>query len=372
MNDKNITGRSAPSGSRLKLAEVLPLDTPLVIQMFHIYACNLSCKFCHYGLPKENRPFLTSRPKMDLDHYKKCIDDLTAFKHPIKLLRFCGTGESLLDKNLVEMIRYASHKQVAQSIELITNAVFLTKELSTALINSGLSRLRVSIYGLSSATYRELCQAEVDFDRIVDNVRFYYEENDRLGRKSTMYVKTMDCALRSKEEEAQFVELFGNYCDIYSIELVRPNVPGIDYSVWLDEERPASNALGIGLPKISVCPQPFHLLTICPDGRVVPCTCDFMFSIGDSVKQSLPEIWFGNTLRRHQHRMLGGNANAGDICAQCSIVQCRPFPEDILDAEAERLKQVYPDPDRPARSPEASAGVQALQQGGNEAWQTAL
>lgn len=359
MKEKNITGKSAPSGARLKLAEVLPLDTPLVIQIFNIYACNLSCRFCHYGLPREKRPFLTSRPKMDLDHYKKCIDDLTAFKHRIKLLRFCGTGESLLDKNLVEMIRYASHKQVAQSIELITNAVLLTKELSTALIHSGLSRLRVSIYGLSSATYKELCQVEVDFDRIVDNVRFYYEENARFGRKSTVYVKTMDCALRSKEEEARFVELFSNYCDIYSIELVRPNVPGIDYSVWLDEERPAANALGIKLPTISVCPQPFHLLTICPDGRVVPCTCDFMFSVGDTVKQSLSEIWFGETLRRFQHRMLEGNANAGEICAGCSIVQCRPFPEDILDADVERLKKLYADPDLPSRFPFSSAGVQS-------------
>ena len=34
-----------------------------------------------------------------------------------------------------------------------------------------------------------------------DNVRFFYEENMRLGRKTTVYVKTMDCVLDDKEDE---------------------------------------------------------------------------------------------------------------------------------------------------------------------------
>jgi radical SAM protein with 4Fe4S-binding SPASM domain len=213
--------------------------------------------------------------------------------------------------------------------------------MSTALLEAGLSRLRASIYGVSPSTYRELCGAEVDFDRILDNVRFFYEENMRMGKKAIVYVKTMDCALGDKGEEDRFIELFSNYCDTYSVELVRPNVPGIDYSIWLEEERPASNALGIKLPIIAVCPQPFHLLTICPDGRVVPCTCDFMSSMGQCSTQPLKDIWFGDTLRRFQRSMLDGSANAGDICRECSIVQCRPFPEDILDHDVERLKAIY-------------------------------
>jgi radical SAM protein with 4Fe4S-binding SPASM domain len=341
MEEKNITGRSAPTGTRIKLADALPLDVPLVVQIFHIYACNLSCRFCHYGLPKAKRPFLTSKKIMDMALFKKCIDDMADFAKKLKLLRFCGTGESLLDKNIVEMVRYAAKRRVADVIELITNATLLTHEVSTALIEAGLSRLRVSIYGVSASTYKELCGADIDFDRILDNVGFFYKENVKLGGKTTVYIKTMDCALKDKEEETRFIELFGDHCDIYSVELVRPNVPGIDYSAWLEEERPAENASGIKLPIINVCPQPFHLLTICPDGRVMPCTCDFMTSMGQCADQSLKNIWLGDTLRRFQRSMLDGSANAGDICKQCSIVQCRPFPEDILDHDVERLKSIY-------------------------------
>jgi radical SAM protein with 4Fe4S-binding SPASM domain len=278
---------------------------------------------------------------MDMDLFRKCIDDMAEFNAKIKLLRFCGTGESLLDKNIVEMVRYASQKGIADAIELITNGILMTHEVSTALLEAGVSKLRASVYGVSAATYKELCGAKVNFDTIVDNIRFFYEEKKRLGKATEVYVKTMDCALKDKDEERTFIELFEDYCDKYSIELVRPNVPGIDYSVWLEEERPAANALGIQLPPIRVCPQPYHLMTICPDGGIVPCTCDFMDRMGDSTVQSLKEIWFGRTLRRFQRSMLDGNTNAGEKCKNCAVVQCRPFPEDILDNDVERLKPIY-------------------------------
>jgi MoaA/NifB/PqqE/SkfB family radical SAM enzyme len=341
MNNKNITGVSAPTGARIKLADAIPLDRPLIVQIFDIYACNLSCKFCHYGLPKEKRPQLTTKKIMDLYLFKKIIDEMKDFKTKIKLLRFCGAGESLLDRNIVEMVSYAAEKQVAEKIELITNGVLLTPEMSTALLNSGLSQIRISIYGLSSEKYKEICNADVDFDKIVSNVRFFYEENIRLGGKTRVYVKTMDCTLETKDDEKKFVELFENYCDLYAIESVVPNVQGIDYSVWLKDGTPDYNALGVRLPHIKICPQPFHLITICPDGRVVPCSNEGMMGIGDCNTQSLPDIWRSEILRQCQHKMLDGSVAFGGVCEKCTIVQCRPFPEDILDNDVERLKKIY-------------------------------
>ncbi len=341
MKEKNITGVSAPTGSRIKLADAIPLDGPLIVQIFDIYACNLSCKFCHYGLPKEKRPELTTKNIMDLELFKKVIDDMEGFTNKIKLLRFCGAGESLLDNNIVEMVKYAAEKHVTEKIELITNAVLLTSEISTALINAGLTQIRVSIYGLSSEKYKEICDADVNFEQIVNNVRFFYEENIRLGGRTKVYVKTMDCTLDKKNDQNKFVKLFEKYCDLYSIESVVPNVQGIDYSVWLKDGTPNYNALGVKLPPIQICPQPFHLITICPDGRVVPCSNESMIGIGDCNLQSLTDIWEGELLRRCQRKMLDGNVSFGGVCEKCTIVQCRPFPEDLLDHDVERLKEIY-------------------------------
>lgn len=341
MTEKNITGLSAPTGARIKLAEAIPLKTPLIVQIFDIYACNLSCKFCHYGLPKEKRPKLTTKNLMSLNLYKKIINEMQGFEQKIKLLRFCGAGESLLDKNIVEMVRYATEKQVTEKIELITNGLLLTSEMSRELIQAGLTQLRVSIYGLSSEKYLDICGAKVNFDEIVNNVRFFYEENKRCGSKTKIYVKTMNCTLDSPEDEKKFVDLFQKYCDIYAIESVVPNVQGIDYSTWIKEGTPHYNALGVTLPSIQVCPQPFHLITICPDGRVVPCSNETMMGIGDCNTQTITDIWQGDILRRCQYKMLNGSVAFGGVCANCSIVQCRPFPEDILDNDVERLKKLY-------------------------------
>lgn len=341
MNEKNITGVAAPAGARMKLADAIPLEAPLIVQIFDIYTCNLACKFCHFGLSKEKRPKLSTKAVMSLELFKKVIDEMQGFKQKIKLLRFCGAGESLLDKNIVEMIRYASKKQIAEKVELITNAVLLTPKMSTDLINAGLSRIRISIYGLSSAKYKDLCNADIDFDEIVNNVRVFYDENFKLGKKTIVYVKTMDCALDSKEDEKKFIQLFGDYCDSYAIESVVPNVNGIDYSVWIDDESIDHNALGVKLPSIQVCPQPFHLITICPDGRVVPCSNETMSGVGDCNTESIVNIWKGEVLQHCQRKMLHGNISYGGVCETCKIVQCRPFPEDILDNDTERLKKLY-------------------------------
>jgi len=341
IDEKNITDRSAPGGSRVKLAEALPLDTPLIIQIFNIYACNLSCKFCHYGLPKEKRPFISKNRRMDLALFKKCIDDLSAFKHKIKLLRFCGTGESLLDNNVAEMVDYAVRNNVAEKVELITNGIFLTPELSRSLIDSGLSRLRVSIYGVDAEMYKEICDADVDFDQLVENIRFFFEYKKKTRKDTFVYVKTMNCTLRNAEEEQKFIEIFGNICDSYAVEHVVPNVAGLDYTKWLPTKNDYTNIIGMKLPPIKICPQPYHLLTINPDGKVIPCTVDYNLPIGDLNVESLSQIWHGETMRNFQRRMLDGKEAAGKICSTCDVAQCRPFPEDLLDNDAERLKKYF-------------------------------
>ena len=340
MSNKDISNISAPTGQRIKLADAIPLAAPLIVQIFDIYACNLACKFCHYGLEKEKRPQLTTKPIMELALFKKVVDEMTQFPVKIKMLRFCGAGESLLDGNIVEMVRYAAEKQVAEKMELITNAILLTPNMSVDLIEAGLERLRVSIYGLSSKKYREITDRDVDFEELIHNVRFFYEEKQRRNPNIKMYVKTMDCCLEEDGEKEKFIDLFADYCDSYAIETVVPNVQGLDYSMWLDGV-PKHNALGFELPEISICPQPYHLVTICPDGRVVPCTNESMMGVGDCNTQSFIDIWNGPILKECQKQMIGGSKNFGGVCSSCAIVQCRPFPEDILDDDADRLKKIF-------------------------------
>lgn len=340
MSSNDVTG-AAPSGLRVKLINVLPLDTPLVVQIFDTYVCNLACQFCHYGLDKDLRPKLSTKTFMTFELFKKIINDMKCFNKNVKLLRFCGAGESLLNPNILEMVDYVVKSKVANRVELITNAIRLKPEVSRRLIESGLSQLRVSIYGLNSEKYRDVGKRTVNFESIVENVKYFYEEKLRQKSDVVVYVKTMDVALDGQYNERYFIEIFEKYCDVYAIERVVPNVQGLDYSTWLSNT-PLYNALGVKLPEIKICPQPYHLMTICPDGRVVPCSNETMVGIGNVEDESLVEIWNGNKLRKVQKEMIGGSRNyKGVSCETCTIVQCRPFPEDLLDDGVEKLMKVY-------------------------------
>ncbi|MGC9197166.1 MAG: radical SAM protein, partial [Syntrophobacteraceae bacterium] len=155
MRAKIISG-SAPGGTRTPLADVLPLRTPFVVQIFPIYACNFTCKYCFLSVPKSERGFVSEWPVMKLDLYKKCIDDMTRFGDQLKVLRFVGMGEPLLHKNIAEMIAYAVERRVAKRVELLTNGSLLTRPMSDALIQAGLSRMVISLQGITGDKYRQI------------------------------------------------------------------------------------------------------------------------------------------------------------------------------------------------------------------------
>lgn len=338
-SSKDLTGM-APSGERMVLRDHVPLSTPLILQVFDTYACNLACGFCHYGLDKNVRPELSTTTFMKFPLFKKMVDDLAEFSEPLKLLRFVGAGESLLNKDILRMVDYACQVPWVNRVELITNGILLDEEKSVALLKSGLDQLRVSIYGVNAETYLDIAKRRVDFDKIHQNVKRFYELREALSAKTRIYVKSMDVCLPKVGDEAKFSELFSGISDAYGYERVVPNVQGLDYTKWLDDT-PLYNSSAVTLPKIKVCPQPYHLMTVCSDGRVVPCSNETMIGIGDIRDNSLKEIWFGETLRRVQGKMLDGSTSMkGVSCETCTIVQCRPFPEDILDGEIERLRPI--------------------------------
>lgn len=115
----------APGGKRTPLAELVPLETPLLIHFFPIYACNFKCNYCMFSVDKEDRPFVTHLDKMSLELFKKCIDDLKDFPEQVKVLRIAGMGEPTLHPQLVDMLRYASGK--SDKLEIQSSAQYSSK-----------------------------------------------------------------------------------------------------------------------------------------------------------------------------------------------------------------------------------------------------
>lgn len=337
MKAKDISGQ-APGGKRTKLAEVLPLDTPFVVQIFPIYACNFTCAYCLFSVKNDKRGFISDEVIMDLELYRKCVDDMGRFPKKIKVLRFVGIGEPLLHKNIVDMVGYTRLKGIAHKIEILTNGALLSPVMSDNLIKSGLSRLVVSVQGTTKGKYQEISGVDIDFEEFIDNLKYFYEHKGDVE----MYIKIVDTALDGKDDEKRFYDVYGDICDTMAIEHTVPIHDGIDFDKVLKGKDFSTTQFGLPVGDVAVCPQPFYTLQINPDGKVVPCySWEYPGIMGDCRLESVVDIWNGNKFQQFRRRMLDGLKCASEACAHCNIIKYRLFPEDDLKNDAERLKQFY-------------------------------
>jgi radical SAM protein with 4Fe4S-binding SPASM domain len=267
---------------------------------------------------------------MDFNLFKNVIDDMAKSKWRVKMLRFAAIGEPLLHPQIADMVAYAIKMNIADTVDIVTNASLLTEELSDKLIRAKLSTLRVSLEGLSAHDYAETSKANVDFEKLCENIRYFYENS----KKNRVYVKIVDYMLRDDEERKKlFIDTFGPISHSVQIEHLTPTVDGIDYQKIAGEQHNFSTAQG-GNPirDIRICPQPFYMIQVNPDGNIVPC-CSMKYpgTFGNVTQTKLSELWNGNALMSFRRAMLSGAENTSEVCAACLLYKYGIFDEDILD-----------------------------------------
>ncbi|MDC0038157.1 radical SAM protein [Gammaproteobacteria bacterium] len=133
-----------------------------------IATCDLKCGFCN--VPGWDRARKTK--PLPLASFKKVIDSFP-YVNRIKLQ---GMGEPLLNRNIPEMIAYASQKNIRTSI--ISHGGLLTPDLSARLINANLSSINFSFDGGTKETYEKV-RVNANFEHTVTNIRDLRRLRDR-------------------------------------------------------------------------------------------------------------------------------------------------------------------------------------------------
>lgn len=325
-------------GVRKKLAEELPLSTPYLIQMFPVYACNFRCGYCIYSLDKTQRGYISQETYMDFAFYKKCIEQIADFPQKVKMLRFAAIGEPLLHRNIAEMIDYAKERNVAESLDIVTNASLLHKDLADRLIQAGLSKLRISLEGLSTEDYQKNCGVRVDFDKLVENISYFYQQ-----RQSTkVYIKIIDYMVQADEQKQKFFDIFTPICDEIAIEHITPTIAEIDYDKLTKGMKAEKPQNGEQMIWAKICPQPFYMCQINPDGNIVPC-CSMKYPtiLGNVHKESVQEIWRGDKYNKFRRDLLSGVDNAGAVCKECNLYLYAMHIDDVLDQHVDKFREKY-------------------------------
>ena len=161
---------------RVKLSEQLPLETPFSVHIFPTYKCNFKCNYCVHAIPNHELNEKGFRKEvMPFETYTKAIDGIQSYPSKLKALIFAGHGEPLLHPNICEMIQYAKNSNIAERIEITTNASMLSPEMSDSLIKAGVDRLKISIQGTSEEKYNDIAKHNIDYNKFLSNLQYFNE-----------------------------------------------------------------------------------------------------------------------------------------------------------------------------------------------------
>ena len=153
--------------------------------------CQLQCPECPVGQSKEN----TTKTKdlLSVAQFKRILEQVKSSVHTIQ---FYFQGEPLLNKNLPEMIKLAHDAGIYTTVS--TNALALTPLLAEQLMQSGLSRIIVSIDGMAEESYGAYRKGG-NLHKALDGLMYLRQAKDKTGSRT--HIELQSLMLRTNEHE---------------------------------------------------------------------------------------------------------------------------------------------------------------------------
>lgn len=314
------------------LGEVLPLDTPYVLLVDPSNLCNFKCKFCPTGNHNLIRKTGRYQGNMDFSVFRKIIDDLKDFSKPIKTLRLYKEGEPLINPSLPDMVEYAKDSGRVLRVDTTTNGALLNLALNRRLIESGIDQIHISINGVNAEQIYKYTNTKVDFKKYCDNIRDLYENRGNC----IIYIKAIQETL-SSDDVLKFFDIFGNMSDRIYLEKLSPAWP--DFKFDGVEMKFNSGHYGQDILERKVCPYIFYIMVINSDGKTSLCVGDWKHHLGygDTTKQSVKDIWLGDTAVQHRLAHLEGRRTDNIFCNACQVVSHGTL--ENIDAYAGEIRQ---------------------------------
>lgn len=161
-------------GVRFYSNRVRPLHNPFLPWTLDIeptVACNLRCIMCPSGTVREQREV----KNMSFENFRKIIDSVpTLMKVTIQ-----GLGEPLMSPDFLKMVSYANKKDIAVTTTL--NATFVSESIADKLIESGVSRIYISLDGATKETYEKIRKG-ADFERTLKGIKNLVNARQKKGK----------------------------------------------------------------------------------------------------------------------------------------------------------------------------------------------
>jgi radical SAM protein with 4Fe4S-binding SPASM domain len=289
---------------------------PLSLSIEPTTSCNLRCPECPSGLRSFSRP----TGMLEENLYKKIIDEISS--HTSYLI-FYFQGEPYLHPKFLEMVRYAQSKKIYTATS--TNAHYLKDENARSTVESGLSRLIVSMDGVTQEVYEQY-RVGGKLDKVLSGIENVLKWKKELKSK-TPHVILQFLVTGFNEHQIADVKRLGKRLGVDEVRLKTAQV--YDYKngsdvIPKDEKYSRYRIKADGTYELNAeagnhCWRMWQGCVITWDGRVVPCCFDkdATHVLGNMQEQSFEKIWKGKSYQNFRASLMKSR-NEIDICTNCS------------------------------------------------------
>ena len=275
-----------------------PGHFPLSLDLAINSGCQLSCLMC----PLPSRPDARRVALMDEKLYQRLMDQ--AREQALPALTLGLGGEPLLNGQAARWIELAVRAGV-MDIRLGTNGVLLNRA-ARALVDSGLTRLEISVDAARPETYRLIRGGSLEMlERSIDaflNIRAQKASITPLLRLSFIKLE------QNLGELEGFLERWRSKADLISIQ----------EAIWFPGSR--LNPPSRPLPSLApTCAQSWQRLAVNYDGSIWPCCSWYgenLLSL-NAAEDDLAAIWASGQMRNHRGLLAGSAENYPEACLQC-------------------------------------------------------
>ena len=261
---------------------------------------------------------------LSLELFERILSEVQATTHT---MQFYFQGEPLLNKQLPEMIARAHRARLYTIVS--TNAQALSKEIANALVNSGLSRIIVSIDGFSEESYAAY-RVGGSLHKALEGLQFLREA--KAIYHSSIRIELQVLRLWSNEHEWDWIRR--NYKKLGATHLVFKTAQLYDYEhgnpLMPSNERYSRYKKGADgkyfkiqnskfLINTSPCYRLWSGCVITTTGEVLPCCYDkgHHHSLGNITSHSLSDIFHSKKANNLRQFVLKSQESRPNMCNNC-------------------------------------------------------
>ncbi|MFA5157533.1 MAG: radical SAM protein [Candidatus Omnitrophota bacterium] len=307
-----------------KLLGIVELPVlPYILNIEPGNICNLHCPLCPTGSGDKS----LSKGLMNLGVFKVIFDQLF---YSIESMNIYSWGEPFLNKELVDIIRYAKKKSSKVRIATSTNLNVRNNELLADFIGSGIDEVIISCDGIDQSSYARYRRGG-DFGLVIANMKYLADINEKRELQSKLvwnfivfkHNETMVDQARKMAEEIGVEFRVGLMRTSMKDEILKPHKEAIAKDKeWIPDnpDYSAYDKEGLATKKpIKTCRKPWQEISINWDGKVFPCCAVYGddFNFGDVTKDSIVKIWNNEKYIEARKEIINRRRKAATICGIC-------------------------------------------------------